>query len=132
MKLNILIVALLVIYPTVVSAQVKVRIFANQSPESAIFTVSEGIYEMKFADGQIIRITKEEPVIIMKYNGKLIVKRRNTDGFICDSLQITGKTGNDSFFAQINGSTHAKQLYSGDLQCFPDLGTLVLINICDI
>lgn len=132
LRSKILFLLVLTILSTVISAQVKVRIFANQSPESAIFTVSEGIYEMKFTDGQIIRITKEEPVIIMKYNGKLVVKRRNTDGFICDSLQITGKTGNDSFFVQINGSTHAKQLYSGDLQCFPDLGTLVLINICDI
>ncbi len=132
LRSKILFFLVLTILSTVISAQVKVRIFANQSPESAMFTVSEGIYEMKFAGDQIIRITKEEPVIIMKYNGRLAVKKRNTDGFICDSLLITGKTGNDSFFVQINGSTHAKQLYSGDLQCFPDLGTLVLINICDI
>ena len=39
MKLKILVLVLLIIFPTVVSAQVKVRIFANQSPESAIFTV---------------------------------------------------------------------------------------------
>ena len=132
MKLKILVGVLLIILSTVVSAQVKVRIYANQSPESAIFTVNEGIYEIKFSDGQIIRITKEEPVIIIKYNGRLAVKKRNTEGFLCDSLLITGKTGSDSFSMQINGSSHAKQLYSGDLQCFPDLGTLVFINICDI
>jgi len=132
LRSKILFLLVLTILSTVISAQVKVRIFANQFPESAIFTVYEGIYEMKFADGQIIRITKEEPVIIMKYNGKLAVKKRNADGFFCDSLLITGKTGNDSFFIQINGITHAKQFYSGDLQCFPDLGTLVLINVCDI
>jgi stage II sporulation protein D len=32
----------------------------------------------------------------------------------------------------MNGESSAIQLYSGDLQCFPDLGTLVLINISDI
>jgi stage II sporulation protein D len=117
---------------SVVSGQVKVRVFANQSPESAIFSVTEGIYEMKFSDGQIIRITKEEPVIIMKYNGKLVVKKRNSEGFLCDSLLITGKTGKDSFSLRMNGPSHAKQFYSGDLQCYPDMGTLVLINISDI
>jgi stage II sporulation protein D len=117
---------------TVVSAQVKVRIYANQSPESAIFTVIEGIYEIKFSDGQIIMITKDEPVIIMKFNRKLAVKKRNAEGFLCDSLVITGKTGSDSFSMRINGSSYAKRIYSGDLQCYPDMGTLVLINICDI
>jgi stage II sporulation protein D len=122
----------LTVLSTVVSAQVKIRIFANQSPESAIFTVADGIYEMKFSDGQIILITKDEPVVIMKYYGKLAVKKRNIAGFICDSLLITGKTGSDSFSMRINGSSNAKQIYSGDLKCFPDLGTLVFINICDI
>ena len=36
------------------------------------------------------------------------------------------------FSLRINGSTPVRQYYSGDLQCFPDLGTLVLINISDI
>jgi stage II sporulation protein D len=131
-RFKTLFLLILTVLSAVGSAQVKVRIFANQSPESAIFTVIEGIYEMKFSDGQILRIAKDEPVIIMKYNGRLAVKKRNTYGFICDSLLITGKTGNDSFSIRMNGSFHAKQLYSGDLQCFPDLGTLVFINICDV
>ena len=53
-------------------------------------------------------------------------------GFICDSVLFTGKTGNDSFSLRINGNAPVRQYYSGDLQCFPDLGTLVMINICDI
>jgi stage II sporulation protein D len=131
-KLKIFFPLIFSVLSIALNAQVKVRIFANQSPESAIFTVNEGIYEMKFSDGQIIRITRDEPVIIMKFNKKLAVKKRNTEGFMCDSLLITGKTGNDSFSMQINGASHAKQVYSGDFQCFPDLGTLVLINICNI
>ncbi len=131
-KFKIYFLIIFTVLPPVINAQVKVRIFANQSPESAIFTVTRGIYEMKFADGQIFRIDQEEPVLIMKYNGKLVVKKRNAEGFICDSLILSGKTGDDAFSLRLNLSTHAKQSYSGDLQCFPDLGTLVLINICDI
>src|ERR1035437_8408661 len=126
-RFKIIFFLVLTVLSTVVSAQVKIRIFANQSPESAIFTVADGIYEMKFSDGQIILITKDEPVVIMNYYGKLAVKKRNIAGFICDSLLITGKTGSDSFSMRINGSSNAKQIYSGDLKCFPDLGTLVFI-----
>jgi len=132
LRFKILFLLILTSLSTAISAQVKVRIFANQSPESAVFTVTRGIYEMKFADGQILRITESEPVLIARYNGKLAFKKRNADGFICDSLIFSGKTGNDAFSLRLNLSTHAKQFYSGDLQCFPDLGTLVFINISDI
>jgi stage II sporulation protein D len=131
-RFKIFILLILILLPPVLTAQVKVRLFANQSPESAILNVTRGIYEMKFTDGQVLRITKDEPVVIMKYNGKLIVKKRNADGFICDSLFFSGKTGDDYFSLRMNGSSNVKQLYSGDLQCFPDLGTMVFINISDI
>jgi peptidoglycan hydrolase-like amidase len=32
----------------------------------------------------------------------------------------------------MNGKSHLRQNYSGDLLCFPDLGTLVFINISDV
>ncbi len=47
-------------------------------------------------------------------------------------LILSGKTGNDSFSLRMNGISPVKQYYSGDLQCFPDLGTLVFINISDV
>ena len=131
-RIRIFFLLLFTVLSAVVSAQVRVRIFANQSPESAIFTVADGIYEMKFSDGQIILVTKDEPVVIMKYYGKLAVKKRNSEGFLCDSLLITGKTGNDSFSLRTDGVSHSKQIYSGDLQCYPDLGTMVFIDITDI
>ena len=47
-------------------------------------------------------------------------------------LLFIGKTGNDSFSLRVTGSQPVKQYYAGDLQCFPDFGTLLLINICEI
>jgi stage II sporulation protein D len=52
----------------------------------------------------------------------------NEDGFICDSILISGNTGRDLFSLRINGSSPERQYYSGDLKCFPDLGRLVFIN----
>ena len=119
---------------TCASAQVKIRLFTNQSPSSAIFSVTEGKYELDLFNGVIIPVSKDEPVIITMFNGKLSVKKRNATGFICDSLIFSGKTGNDYYSLRTNGNgkSAAKQFYSGDLQCFPDFGTLLLINISDI
>jgi stage II sporulation protein D len=132
MKVRIFFILLFAEYCTIVSAQVKIRLFANQSPESAVFSVTEGRYDLNLFNGDIIPILKNEPVIIIKYNGRLAVKKRNTKGLICDSLLLTGKTGNDSFSLMKNGESRIRQYYSGDLQCFPDLETLVFINISDI
>jgi stage II sporulation protein D len=131
-RLKILFVLLLTVFCTGVSAQVKIRLFANQSPESAVFSVTEGTYELNLFNGEILPVFKNEPVIMTRYYGKLAVKKRNTKGFVCDSLILRGKTGNDSFSLMMNGKSRIRQYYSGDLQSFPDLGTLVFINISDV
>ncbi|MGC1392218.1 MAG: SpoIID/LytB domain-containing protein [Bacteroidales bacterium] len=131
-RLRIFYILLLTLFCTFVSAQVKIRLFANQSPESAVFSVTEGTYELNSFNGENLTIIKDEPVIIMKYNGKLAVKNRKTKGFVCDSLIFKAKTGNDSFSLMMEGKLHIRQNYSGDLQCFPDLGTLLFINNSNI
>jgi stage II sporulation protein D len=131
MKLKIL-VLFLTIFGSVASGQVRIRLFASQSPESAVFSVIEGKYEINLFNREIITLSKGEPVILMKFNGKIAVKTRNEKGFICDSVLFTGITGNDNFSLRMNGGSSLKQYYSGDLQCFPDFGTLELINKTDI
>ena len=113
-------------------AQVKIRLFAVQSPESAIFSVTKGSYEINLFNGNILKVTINDPVLLMKYDGKVVLKKRNSNGYICDSLAFSGKTGDDYFSLRLNGGLSARQFYSGDLQCFPDMETLVLINTCDI
>jgi stage II sporulation protein D len=58
--------------------------------------------------------------------------KRNSQVFACDSLILSGKTGSDCFSLRINGQFPVKQFYSGDLQCFPDMGKLIFINNSDI
>lgn len=113
-------------------AQVRIRLFATQFPESATFSVTSGSYEINLFKGRVITALKDEPVVIIKYDGKLVVKKRNEESNICDSVIFSGKSGNDAFSLRINGNSPLKQFYSGDLKCFPDFGTLLLINISDI
>jgi stage II sporulation protein D len=131
-RLKILLVCILTVFGTVASAQVKIRLFSNQSPGSAVFSVTNGKYELNTFNGETVIVSKGEPVIISRLNGKLAVKTRNSEGFVCDSAILAGKTGDDYFSLRINGNSPVRQYYSGDLSCFPDLGTLILINTCNI
>jgi len=114
------------------SAQVKIRLYSNQSPESALFTVTDGKYEICAFNGENLMVGKGELVIITRFNGKLAVKTIASQGIFCDSVLLKGTTGHDSFSLRINENFPVRQFYSGDFECFPDLETLVLINICDI
>jgi stage II sporulation protein D len=128
----ILIQILIVLISELSFGQVRVRLYANQTPESSVFTVNEGKYEVSDYKDKSLFIGKGEPVIISRFNGKVAVKSRNLKGILCDSVLIKGLTGNDNFSLRINGNAPVIQLYSGDLQCLSDLGTLLFINICDV
>ena len=130
--LKIFLINLLIFFITDSSGQVRIRLFSDQSPDLAVFSVSEGKYEVKTFNGEILNLLKGEALVIARYNGKLAVKAGNNNSFICDSVKLEGKTGNDFFYLQLPGDRSVRQYYSGDLQCFPDLETLLLINICDI
>jgi stage II sporulation protein D len=121
-----------VLFVVLTNGQVRIRLFSSQTPESALFSVTSGRYELKTFNGKSLQVDKNEPLLITRFNGKLAVKSAHIKGFICDSLVFLGKTGNDFFSLRINDGTPLKQFYSGDLQCFPDLGTLVMINNCTV
>jgi stage II sporulation protein D len=131
-RFKILFIFLIVFVGPGVSAQVKIRLFAYKAPESAVFSVTRGRYELNLFNGNILSVYKDESVVISRFKGKLAVKKRNTGSFICDSMILSGKTGNDVFSMMITGNALTRQYYSGDLQCFPDMETLVIINISDI
>jgi stage II sporulation protein D len=129
---RLFLIVLLSVISTLVSAQVKIRIFANQSPESAVFTVVDGSYSIDTYHGGTFSLAKGESLIISRFEGRLAVKSRNSSGFIADSAVFAGQTPYASFSLRINGQSPVRQYYTGELHCFPDLGTLVFINNCDI
>ncbi len=82
-----------------VSAQVKIRIFADQTPESAIFSVTAGEYELNtFSDNSWI-VKQGTLVAISKFKDRLAVKVMNDNGIICDSILLSGRTGKISFLS---------------------------------
>jgi len=123
---------LLILQVAISSGQVKLRLFTELDAESVIFSVTAGKYEIISPAGTTAILEKGEPAIIFISGEKLIVKARNIYGFISDSVFFLGVTGKDSFSLRVNTSTPVRQNYTGDLQCRPDLGTLLLINTSDI
>jgi stage II sporulation protein D len=116
---------------TISYGQVRIRIFTSNDPSYAVFSVTSGKYEIDSYNGQHIVIKTGELAMISEFQGKLAVKINNVVAFGCDSVIFKGNTGNDSFTLRVNGKTPLRQFYSGDLQCIPDLETILLINICD-
>jgi len=117
---------------TLASAQVKVRLLSNRFSGSAVFTVTTGKYRLNSSGNKTYFLSEGESAIISKFNGKLAVKTRDAKGFLSDSAFFTGETGEDYFSLRLNGKIQEKRCYSGDLQCFSDMETIVMINICDI
>lgn len=131
-RYKILFAVILTFSFSVITSQVKVRLFSGHSPESVVYSVIDGKYELNLFNGEILNLIEGEPVIITRYNGKLAVKKRDSEGFVCDSVFFKAKTGDGSFSLRINGKLPVRQYYYGDLKCFPDMETVVLINTCNI
>lgn len=127
---RLILILLLILSETDFYGQVKIRLFANSQPESVIFGVTSGTYEINASNGEHYKITKGDLVLISKYNGRLAVKLRNTPAFASDSVYISGAAGDDSFSLMLNGVLPVRQYYSGDLKFLPDLGTILMINTC--
>jgi stage II sporulation protein D len=114
------------------SAQVKIRIFTDAVPEVAIFAVTKGEYEIDPFNGSPVRAGIGSLILITRYGDRLVVKGLNERGFICDSVFIAGKTGDDRFSLKMNTNVSVRQTYAGNLKCLPDMGSMLFINICDI
>jgi stage II sporulation protein D len=114
------------------SGQVTIRIFANQTPGSALFSVTGGEYKLNYFPGGAETLKQGELVLILKYNERIAVKTIKSTGFICDSVLLSDITGNSAFTLRHNSQVPVRQSYSGDLKCFTDFGTLIFLNTLDI
>ena len=114
------------------SGQVKIRLFADQDPEPAFLTVSGGQYKLDVYDTQPVILKENDILILALLNDKVAVKTKDSGSFICDSLVLRGMTGQDTFSLRIAGGPAGRRLYTGDLNCRPDFGKLILVNTCKI
>ena len=130
-KISILLIVIF-LCPFLADGQIKIRLFASQTPETVVFAVTNGEYELNAYSAGPQVFHKNELIAISEYNGRLAVKPYKSAGFITDSLVLTSRSEESSFYLRTNGENPIRQYYNGDFFCYPDMETLVLINKSDI
>lgn len=125
-------VILLILQTSLLSGQVKVRLFSGYDSDTIIFSVTEGKYKINYFPSSEVLLLKGQKGSIIRSGAKLVIKS-SEDHFwsISDSVIITGTTGNDSFSLSVDNSGKLTRNYSGDLLCKSDLGTILLVNTCE-
>ncbi len=114
------------------SGQIRIRLYASQTPETVVFSVVSGEYELRAYPGAAYRLAKGSLVAVSEYQDRIAVKPGKLPGLIVDSLIINALDNASSFSLRTGGKTPARQFYKGDLSVYPDLETLVMINNCDV
>jgi stage II sporulation protein D len=112
--------------------QVRIRLFADQDPDPAVLTVIRGQFKLDVYDTLPEYLNQNDILILALLNERIVIKTKDSGSFICDSVVLRGMTGNDLFSLRIAGGPADKRIYSGDLDCRPDLGKLLFINTCNI
>lgn len=107
---------------------VRIRIFTADEPHYIFFRVSSGQYTIDSYNGRPVIVKSGELFIISRLNDRIALKFINNSGFLSDSLKIIGSGPEASFSLRTSSLSPVYRNYSGDLECFPDLGSLLLIN----
>ena len=120
----------LIIANNAVLSQVKIKLFSGYSPESALFTVTEGSYTFLKGDGKSRTLNKDDQVSFACLNRILTVKEDSDTIFNSPFITLNGSTGNDAFSLTIVGKKVMKRSYSGNLACYAGNGSVMMINTC--
>jgi stage II sporulation protein D len=122
---------LILTFPGVSSySQFRIRLLADKKPETIIFSVVSGKYDLDTYDGNPVKLVNGDLVILVRFNNKIAVKIRNSKGFAVDSLSFNPLDTTCSFSIKAPDSGIV-QNYTGTLECKADLGTILMLNICD-
>jgi stage II sporulation protein D len=132
MKIIVLLIILLSSFFSQIYSQVRIRLFTEFTPDYAVFTVISGQYVISDGSSMSVSAGEGEPVLIARANDRIFVKTLNKEVFSCDSVEFRGHTNDDVFSLRINEGRSLLRDYRGDLKCFSDMKTLLLINDCDI
>lgn len=114
------------------SSQIRVRVLTDNNPDYLFFTVLSGNFIIDKYDNNPVSLSTGEVVVLARYQNKVVVKRRHSPFFTADSIYIKSAGGEDRFSLRTEDKTSLIRIYSGDLQCIPDMGSMLFINVCDI
>jgi stage II sporulation protein D len=132
MQIKLILSALFSFNFLLLSSQVNVRLFTEFNPDNAVFSVNSGRYLINNFAGKSIILSEGELALIVRNGDKTFIMKRSGETLSGDSVEIKGETGEDYFSLRVNSGETVKRNYAGNLKCFSDMETLLLINSCDI
>ncbi|MGQ9619455.1 MAG: SpoIID/LytB domain-containing protein [Bacteroidales bacterium] len=113
-------------------SHIRIRLFANRETNTLFFSAVSGKYSISIFPGETEELKTGETAVIIRYNGRLALKTSGKRALLADSVFFIGLTGNDIFQLYDSNNENMVCKYSGGLYCFPDMGSILLINECEI
>jgi stage II sporulation protein D len=112
--------------------EISVRIFSHTKPSTFIFTPSTGNYMIIPDNGDTIDIKTGEPVVITKYETKVVFKTLEGVSVLADTLRILPGNPVNTFLVRQPANKEVSKILMGNLKIFPFLGSLMILNFTDI
>jgi stage II sporulation protein D len=117
---------------SLLSSRIRVRILTGDDHKYLFFKVLSGQYTIRINKSDSIIVPSGETIVITRFNEKVAVKTNGSSGFAADSVYLSASGINDRFSVVTEAGRPTPGIYSGDLQCIADMGSIIFINICDI
>ncbi len=123
---------LLLLLPCSAQGEISVRIFARSKPLTVVFTPAKGEYFLFSSSGDSLRVAVNEPVIITRYDKRVIIKIKTGASVVADSVWIRPVGPAALFTLRAAGKSDAVKTLNGSLKVSSYPGSLLAVNIVNI
>lgn len=111
---------------------VSIRMFARSKPVTVVFTPSRGNYYLKYSESDSTIVMINEPVVITRFDNRLIFRTIAGVSHVADSLIIRPATANSLFNLRAPGKKDPAKILDGSLAVRSYPGSLMVLNITEI
>lgn len=112
--------------------EISVKLFTKSHPSTFIFTPSTGSFKIICDGQQIISVNPGEPVIISKYESKVLYKTLDGVSHLTDTLRIIPDNPDNIFTVRQPSNKELLKTLNGSLKVFLFPGSLMILNLVDI
>jgi stage II sporulation protein D len=112
--------------------EISVRIFSHTKPLTFIFTPITGKYYIIPDEGDTINVKEAEPVIISKYESRVLIKTLEGASILADTVRILPCSPGNTFLVRQPTNKELSKTLKGELSVFLFPGSLMILNIIDI
>ena len=113
---------------SLLQSQVRVRLLAAEKPEFVFITAVNGTLEVLSGTKRLGLVTEGDQMLLAVYRGKVALRFLGKDGILVDSASIRGLSGYEIFRLSNSLPQESSGLYSGRIDCFSDMESLLVIN----